>query len=53
MMAQDFSSQISVCSSRFSSFTSFTIKGGPVKEQLYKMTSQYSKFEFSLPKIES
>ena len=24
-------------------------KGGPVEEHLYKMTSKYSKFEFSLP----
>ena len=28
-------------------------KGGPVEERLYKKTSQYSKFEFSLPKTES
>ena len=25
-------------------------KGGPVEERLYKKTSQYSKFEYSLPK---
>ena len=28
-------------------------KGSPVEERLYKKTSQYSKFEFSLPKTES
>ena len=28
-------------------------KGGPEEERFYKETSQYSKFEFSLPKTES
>ena len=28
-------------------------KGGPVEEWLHKKTSQYSKFEFFLPKTES
>ena len=27
-------------------------KGGPVEERVYKMTSQYSKFEYSFPKTE-
>ena len=27
----------------------FLSKGGPVEERLYKKTSQYSKFDFSLP----
>ena len=31
----------------------FLSKGGPVEERLYKKTSHYSKFEFSLPKTES
>ena len=26
------------------------LKGGPVEEQFYRKTSQYSKFKFSLPK---
>ena len=30
-----------------------TSKGGPVEERLYEKTSQYSKFEFYLPKTES
>ena len=31
----------------------FCGKGGPVEEWLHKKTSQYSKFEFSLPRTES
>ena len=34
------------------SFVTFWLKGRPVEEPLYKLTAQYSKFEFFVPKTE-